>query len=568
MFSLEAQPSAVPLDLAADVLFEGDSAQATATQIAREHPDRRAGTPGDAAVARQTAARFEEHGFDVEIDEFNAEGTPLTNVVGTRTGSVRERIVVMAARDADSVPDVSGSAADTAALLELAAALEGRAPEKTIVLASVDGSTIGDAGAVRFAETVADRDQLEAALVLSDIGSDDAEGPRLVAWSNDSGRGGVGLRRTADEALRTEFGSTPEGESGATQLAQLAMPVGVGAQGVLLERGIEALRFSGSGVLPPDPEPSASDPDRIGGVGRAVLQTVSAVDAAEGLDHGPGSYVTVGRNLLPGWAVALLTLGLLLPAIVAAVDAFARARRRREQVGRWTAWLVARIVPFAVGLLVALLLVVAGLAPDTAGAAPAPSREPFDAAAAALLGVVAAAIALAWLFLRPLLARWGASPTDAAAPGAGCTVALVTTATVLVVWFGNPWAALALVPAAHLWTLAALYQRPGRTRARAAMIAAGAAVPVLIALSYMVRLSLDPLEGLWYLFLLVTGGQVSLVAAILGCVLLGALASVIEIALAWRGRVEPIPAPAPRVRGPGGYAGPGSLGGTESALKR
>ncbi|MBA2256022.1 MAG: hypothetical protein H0W05_02300, partial [Thermoleophilaceae bacterium] len=135
MFSLEGQPPAVPLDLAADVLFQGDSAGDTAAQIARQQPDRRPGTPGDAAAADLVAARFTEHGFDVEVDEFEAGGEALVNVVGTRSGSARERIAVIAARDADAVPDVSGSAADTAALLELAAALEGRAPEKTIVLA-------------------------------------------------------------------------------------------------------------------------------------------------------------------------------------------------------------------------------------------------------------------------------------------------------------------------------------------------------------------------------------------------------------------------------------------------
>lgn len=569
MFSLEPQPPGVPLDLAADVLFQGDSAADTAARIARQHPDRRPGTAGDAAVADLVAARFSEHGFDVEVDEYEADGAPLLNVVGTRSGSARERIVVVAARDADSVPDLSGSASDTAALLELAAALEGRAPEKTIVLASIDGSTLGDAGARRFAETVADRELIEAALVLSDVGAAAAEGPRLVAWSNDPERGSVGLDRTAGEALRSEFESVSGGERASTQLAQLALPVGIGAQGVLLENDVEAVRFSGSGVLPPDPEPSEADPDRIGGIGRAVLQTVSAIDAAEGVEHGPSSYVTVGRNLLPGWAVSLLALCLLLPVWVGAVDAFARARRRREPVGRWGSWLTARVVPFAIGLLVALVLVVAGLAPDAGGAAPAPSIEPLDGGAAASLGVVVAAIALAWLFLRPLLGRWGGVPADPTAPGAGCALALATSAVALLVWLLNPWAALALVPAAHLWTLAALHEGPRRAHARALMIAGGLAVPGAIALSYMVRLSLDPGEALWYLFLLVTGGQVDLLGALLGCVLLGVLASVVEIAVAWRKRSDAVQEEAlPTVRGPGGYAGPGSLGGTKSALKR
>jgi hypothetical protein len=49
--------------------------------------------------------------------------------------------------------------------------------------------------------------------------------------------------------------------------------------------------------------------------------------------------------------------------------------------------------------------------------------------------------------------------------------------------------------------------------------------------------------------------------------MLGCLASVVSIAvrLARRGRPEDIPV---TVRGPVTYAGPGSLGGTESAIRR
>lgn len=568
MFSLQSQPPGVPLDLAADVLFQGDSAAAAAERIARQHPDRRPGTPGNAAAAELMAARFETHGFDVEVDDFSEDGHELHNVIGTRTGSGRQRIVILAARDAGTVPDVAGSAADSAALLELATAFEGRAPEKTIVLASVDGSTLGDAGVRRFAETAADREQIEAVLALSDLGVSGSSGPRLVSWSNDSSRGSIGLERTAREALRQEFEEGPAEEGVATQFAQLALPVGIGDQGILLENGIEAIRFAGNGILPPEESSDRADPDRVGGMGRAVLQTVSAIDAGDGLEHGPGSYLIVAGNVLPGWALSLLALSLILPALVASVDAFARARRRREPVGSWASWLVAQVTPFAVGLLAALLLVVTGLAPDASGAAPAPDTEPFDAAAAALLGLAAAAVALAWLLLRPTLARLSGAPDDPAAPGAGCAVALVVSATTLVVWLFNPWAALALVPAAHLWALALLSDRPVRARGRALLVAGGLAVPAAIALLYMVRLSLDPLEALWYLFLLVTGGQLDLLSALVGCVLLGALASVIEILVARSHHIEPVEERGPALRGPGGHAGPGSLGGTESALKR
>jgi hypothetical protein len=566
MFSLQDEPPPAPLDTAADVIFEGEAATTEAERIVRRAPDRRAGTDGDAATAELVAASFEERGFDVEVDEFAEGDTELQNVIGTRTGSERERIVVMAARDADSVPDAAGSAADTGALLQVAAALEGRAPEKTIVLASVDGATLGDAGARRFAETAVDREQIAATIVLSDVGAGVPEGPSAIAWSNDPARGSIALERTAGEALRREIEVAGGGDGTLDELAHVALPIGVGAQGVLLDEGVEAIRLSGSGLLPPATEPTI-DPDRVGGLGRAALQTVFAVDASNELEHGPTSYLTVGEQVLPAWAVAVLTLTLILPAFVASLDALARARRRRRAVAPWGAWLVASIVPFGIGLLVALMTVVVGLAPNVAGAAPAPSAHPLDAEGAVSLGATAAAVALAWIFLRPLLARWGGAPEEAPDAGAGVVVALAATSSVLLAWTLNPFAGLALTPAAHLWMMAALAGRPTR-RARSFLLLAGLVLPAAIVALHMVSLSLDPLAALWYGFLLVTGGEVELPWALLGCVLLGTLAAAAQVVLAHVDRSEAVDEERPAVRGPGGLAGPGSLGGTRSALRR
>jgi hypothetical protein len=87
----------------------------------------------------------------------------------------------------------------------------------------------------------------------------------------------------------------------------------------------------------------------------------------------------------------------------------------------------------------------------------------------------------------------------------------------------------------------------------------------------MGELSLNPVEGLWYVFLLVTGGSVGVAAALFACVFGGVFACLVEILVA-RARRPVAQTPAaperPPVFGPGGYAGPGALGGTESALKR
>jgi hypothetical protein len=140
----------------------------------------------------------------------------------------------------------------------------------------------------------------------------------------------------------------------------------------------------------------------------------------------------------------------------------------------------------------------------------------------------------------------------------------------LLLWFVNPFAALVLVPAAHLWMLATLSDPLPPPRARFLLIGGGLLPPLLVALYYLVGLSIDPLSGAWYLLLLVTGNGVGLVTSLLACVLLGALVAVVSISRAAR---EQPPAEKPAdgrkpVYGPGAYAGPGSLGGTESALRR
>ena len=47
------------------------------------------------------------------------------------------------------------------------------------------------------------------------------------------------------------------------------------------------------------------------------------------------------RNVLPDWSVRLVVLCLLLPALVAALDAFFRARRHRLHAGAWVGWVFA-----------------------------------------------------------------------------------------------------------------------------------------------------------------------------------------------------------------------------------
>ena len=572
MFSLENRPRPVPQGLAADVLFDGRVALRELRGLVARTPDRRPGTVSSAALARDLATRFralEPEGFETTVDSWDENGEPLVNVVARRPGASRDQIVVMAARDSQSIPDATGSAADTAALIELARVIKGRPSRKTLVLASVDGSSLGDAGARRFARTVEDRDRIQAVIVLSNLGARSARGPQLIAWSTDDRRGSIGLQRTAAASIREELGTAPSEEGALGQYVRLAYPLGLGAQGPLLADGIEAVRISGSGELPPPTDRRGLEDvsaDTLGQLGRASLRLVSALDAAsDPPEHGPRSYVAVSRKVLPGWVIAILAGTLLLPALVASFDAFARARRRREAAPRWWRTIGLWALPFLVAFALAELLVVLGQAPDAGAAAVDPEVHPLDGAAGAALGACAAVALLVGLVTRPVRKRLASA---AGGSGAAASTALALAVVVLAIWALNPFAALLLVPAVHLWMLAMLSGVSLRRRTAIAVVMAGLLPPLVAAVVYLDRLALDPLAGLWYLWLLITGHAVSPLTTLIGCVCAAIAACAVTVIAARMGTPPPLEPEAPRVRGPGGYAGPGSLGGTPSTLSR
>src|SRR3954468_11809200 len=363
-FSLVTAPRAVPQGLAADALFEGTTAGGMVRDIVATTPDRRAGTPGAGRVASRAKQAFLSHKFPTTIDRWTEDGVHLANVIGRRPGATSKQIVVMAARDAAGIPDEAGSAADTAAFIELARVFEGRASRRTLVLASVDGSQLGEAGARRFAESIGNPRDVEAVIVLSNLGAGDpGDSPLVLGWSNDAGRGSFGVERTVTASLREELGRVPHQEGAFAQFARLTFPIAPGAQGVLLASGVDAARVSGSGELRPASTREHVDVERYGALGRAALRVVSSLDASpEEPQHGPPAYIQFAGKLMPTWPVRLLALAFVLPALIAGIDAVARARRGREPVAVWLVWLASALLPFVLGLALALLLVLVGIA--------------------------------------------------------------------------------------------------------------------------------------------------------------------------------------------------------------
>jgi hypothetical protein len=278
---------------------------------------------------------------------------------------------------------------------------------------------------------------------------------------------------------------------------------------------------------------------------------------------------------MPSWPVRLLALAFLLPALIASIDALARTRRRREPVSPWLVWLGSALVPFLIGLALALLLVLVGLARDAPPAPLDPRSVSLDTEAVASLVATTLAVVVAWILARSSVIRRAATLPDSSAPGAACVTSLALCLLVLVLVFTNPFAALLLVPAAHLWMLGTLTEASWRTGL--VMYLIGLLPVAAVVAYYLVRFDLGPVDGAWYLFLLVTGNQTGVLTTA-ALVLLAAIAgSVAAILLARALRGEPAPArgggrspaePQPSIFGPGGHAGPGAIGQARSGLGR
>jgi hypothetical protein len=306
-------------------------------------------------------------------------------------------------------------------------------------------------------------------------------------------------------------------------------------------------------------------------MGRTVLQTVSALDGARPVPA-PSTYLSFSGKTVPAWAVRLLVLALIIPVLVATIDGMARARRRGQPILRWAAWVLSAAAPFALAAILVVLARAVGLigvapAVPVAGGAVAP-----DGSELALLVILACVIVGGVVWLPTAIARMlGLSfvPRGEETSGAGTAAALllVLCVVILVIWVANPFAALLLVPALHLWLWIVVPDVRLPTPATVTLLLAGLALPVLVALDYASTLGLGPLQVVWSWALLLAGGSVGLSTAIEWSIAAGCAISVVAIAV--RAARQPRPEPTRvTIRGPVSYAGPGSLGGTESALRR
>ncbi|HJS95424.1 MAG TPA: M28 family peptidase, partial [Solirubrobacteraceae bacterium] len=347
-FSLANQAAPLTTSLVPDA-FDGDAAYATMESLARQYPDRPPGSDADAKIADYVAGTLSHAGFQVQRSEFTGQTVDgprtLENVVGTLAGTSPGTIVVVAHRDSvhpGSAADLSG----TAVMLQLARVLSQQTQQRSIVLASTSGH-VGAAGAAELAHSLPG--PVDAVIVLGDLAGLEARSPTLVPWSDTQLVAPAVLRNTLAAAVSQQAGVNTADESLGGQFLHLAFPLAGTEQSPFVGGGQPAVLVSASGPRLPRPDEPTS-PARINGFGRAMLESVSALEAGPTVAR-PTSYLRWSGKLVPAWAIRLLVLALIVPVLVATVDGLARARRRGHRVMRWALWVLSACLPFVLAVL-------------------------------------------------------------------------------------------------------------------------------------------------------------------------------------------------------------------------
>ena len=283
-----------------------------------------------------------------QVDAFEetipGRGRTLLRNVSFATGPAdADAIVVMAHRDDSGLgAGANDNASGTAALIELARAYgrpagapaQASGPNHQLIFLSTDGGVFGGLGARRFVERYPDPSRIVAVVNLDSIAG---RGPPRVEIAGDEPRSpAASLVATAAARIAEQTGSGPGRTSALGQLTDLGFPFSFYEQAPLVGRGVPAITLTTAGNRPPasfGDTPGRLDANRkqLTDIGSAAQDLIGSIDEF-GLVDGGRSYVYLGQRLVHGWAIELALVAMLVPFAVAAVDLFARCRRRRIPV--------------------------------------------------------------------------------------------------------------------------------------------------------------------------------------------------------------------------------------------
>lgn len=426
--------------------FNGDRAAGFARDLARELPDRAPGAPtariaaDDVQVALQDAT-----GVIPQRSAFEAPGPDGTRVEMENLwlelpGETKEAIIVLAHRDDIAPgPGLDDNASGTAALIELARGAAGIQRARALVVASVDGGTVGQAGARALIEQVRDAGLTPvAAIAIDAVGG--PPGPLPIRFA---GEGGIRSPERLLRGLQVAVDDVPQAGPAETaspvlQFLDLIAPESpAGAQAPFLERGIAAIQLGdgdgGIGV-------AAIDEARLDAVGAAVSTLLVRLDAEPRTAIPAGTYVAISGRVIPGSAIALFALSFLVGPVLAVLVALATRRPRRAQLGDAT-------LVVAIGALPGIALVLVARVVDLAGGIDVLPGAPWPEAG--VIGTIVAILVALFVLAGAIVVafRRGAPVVPAVVvPVFGLLAAALLA-------IGSPASTLLAVPAVWVWTL-------------------------------------------------------------------------------------------------------------------
>lgn len=564
-FSLHPVAAPLPTTPAAQT-FDGAFAAHEMRVFGARYPDRTPGSVDDTAFARALASTQSPRGLDdrhafrvrtisstIEtVDGQRTVETVIATSPGTGPGG---GIAVIADRGGAPADSPAGLSA-TATLLGLATIVRNLVNDRPLTLVSTNGgaSAMSAVAAALPAGT-------QAAIVVGDVGA--RGGVAVVPWSGAGGLAPIALRQAVVSALPGPVADV----SMVDQLARLALPVTNGPQGPLLSAGIPAVFVSAGGEAQPAAAEPAAGAARFGAFGQALLGVTLVLDGAPSLPHAGTRDVVVGTQVLGGAGVRIVVGALLLSLLGCTLDVFARARRRGVVVGRWIGWTLSFAAPFLLAGIFVAFLGLGGLLPATPAAPVTAAQLPIGGSAVAALVSVGLLFALAWVLRAAALARRRGGRGGTEPVGAAVALAITSTAVATLLWLANPYTAVLLIVPAHLW-LVVLTREPAAPRPVRAGFLIVSLLPLAAAIGLLCAgLHTEPFGLTWTVVLMVAGSALSPGGLVLGSLVAGCFLAAARILLVSR---EPLPGErlAVTVRGPLSYAGPGSLGGTDSALHR
>lgn len=555
-----ARPGPLPAPVLPPV-FDGTSARQLAQDLATSHPDRSPGSPGSRRATAWLKEQLEPYGMSVREDRFEAEipdlgRRELVNLVAVSPGRSNRVIVVMAHRDnAGTGPGANDNASGTAALVELARSYAPTAAgaagartlgtTNTLVFLSTDGGAFGGLGAAHFAAESPYRSRTVAVVNLAALAG---QGPARIEIAGDKPRSpATALVRTAAARVLEQTGRELVRPRAIEQLIDLGFPFTLYEQGPFVGRGISAITLTTAGPRPPSSftdTPERLNQERLTEVGRSAQALIGSLDQGLELAQGTQSYVFLGSRFVRGWAIQLSLVAALLPFLFAAIDLFARCRRRHIRIGpalrsfrsRLFFWLWVTLLFVAFSLLIWGEGEARPLSPET----PAVTEWPIGSLV--LFGLLVLA---GWVVARDRLApRRTVTPEEQLA---GHTAALLALGIVaLLVVATNAFALVFVLPALHAWLwLPQVRLRPPWVRAT--VLVAGFSGPFLLLLSFGRRFELG-LDAPWYLAKLAAVGYVEPPSLLIVCAWAAAAA---QLAALTAGRYAPYPAAGERrPRGP------------------